>query len=98
MLNQKIYNTEEINKIRFYALSVGNMQAVIEADDHEEFFGKAVKVIKGRKNIGFTGTVFYLARKHYGSNPWTGYQTRIGVKNESNEVIWTSIDNVKVCK
>jgi hypothetical protein len=96
MLTQKIYDTEEINNIIFYAQSNGNLQGVVEAKDHNRYFGKTVTIVKGRKNKGFTGVVFWLSRQNYSNNPWTGWKTRIGIKNENNEVVWSNTDNIEL--
>ena len=96
MLEQRIYTPKEIDQIWSYAMKNDNTQAAIEAKDHGKVWGKVVKIVKGRKNIGFVGQVFWLTRKHYGRNQWFGYQTRIGIKGENNEVVWTSVENIEV--
>lgn len=96
MLEQKIYTADEINKIISYAHLTSNNQGAIEARHHLEFFGKEVKIIKGRNDVGFTGNVFWLARRHYGTNSWFGFQTRVGIRDKDKNVVWTSVDNIEI--
>ena len=96
MLEQKIYTADEINKIISYAYTSGNSQGAIEARHHFKFFGKEVKIIKGRNNVDFIGNVFWLARKHYGTNSWFGFQTKVGIRDKDKNVVWTSVYNIKI--
>lgn len=97
MLEQRVYNAQEITEVIRFAHQVDNAQAAIEASDHLKYFGKAVIVIKGRKvPTGTTGTVFWLARKSYSRNQWFGYVTRIGIKDKDGTVYFTSAENVTI--
>lgn len=77
-----------------FAAQHDNLQAMTEINERAKYLGKTVKVIKGRKNIGFIGEVFWLKRTGYGNNPWFGWSTRVGIKNENGEVIWNYTDNI----
>lgn len=79
-----------------FAAQNDNIQAMAEINDREKYFGKSVKVVKGRKNIGFVGEIFWLKRTGYGNNPWTGWSTRIGIKNENGEIIWNNTNNIEL--
>lgn len=97
MLNQERYPDSEYEKIRLFAAQSDNAQAMIEVDEHRKFFGKRVKVVKGRKcPIGAVGVVFYLCRKQYGQNQWFGFSTRVGIKTDNGETLWTSTDNIEL--
>ncbi|MDD4096161.1 MAG: hypothetical protein PHP22_07985 [Oscillospiraceae bacterium] len=99
MLEQRVYSPAEITEIIHFAHQVDNAQAAIEASDHLQYFGKTVIVTKGRQvPIGTIGTVFWLARKHFGSNSWVGWQTRIGIREDDGTVHFLSIENVAMVR
>lgn len=99
MLKQERYTDAEYHNIYQFAAQHDNLQGMTEIRDHQEFFGKRVKIVKGRKcPIGVVGDVFYLCRKHYGQNQWFGFSTRIGIKTDGSEVFWTSTDNIEIYK
>lgn len=98
MLQQRAYSSEEIEKIVLFAHSCDNLQAAIEANEHYQYFGKQVKVVSGRKvPHGTIGIVFYLCRKHYGKSQWSGFTTRVGIKDDEGNVWWTSTKNIVSC-
>lgn len=97
MLDQRVYSDDEIDKIIHYAHEQDNLQAATEARHHMKYFGKTVRVVKGRKvPIGATGYVFWLSRKHFSNNAWTGFETRIGIRTDDGEVFFISSGNVEV--
>lgn len=99
MLEQRIYSAYEIDKIIQYAHAQDNLQAATEALHHRRYFRKTVVVTSGRKApIGTSGKVFWLARRHYGSNPWLGWQTRIGIREQDGTVHFLSVENVEIVK
>lgn len=91
---------KELAELKSYAISHGNMNAVVEISDFLEFYGKAVKVIKGRKvPKGITGVVFWLKRQCYGKygDPWGIYSsTRCGIKTAEGAIYWTDVNNLEV--
>lgn len=97
MLDQRQYSDSEISAIVRFAHISGNLEGAIEAQDHKKYFGNQVTITGGRKKeiIGLTGTVAWLSRKHYGSNQWFGFETRIGIKTESG-MVYTSVKNVQL--
>lgn len=97
MLNQERYPDSEYEKLWLYAAKHDNTQAMIEVQEHQKFFGNRVEVVKGRKcPLGVVGVVFYLCRKHFGTNQWFGYETRVGIKADDGNVYWTSTKNIKL--
>lgn len=98
MLKQERYTDTEYANIYQFAAQHDNLQGMTEIQDHQKFFGKRVKVVRGRKlTVGTIGEVFYLSRKHYGKNRWFGFSTRVGIKTGGGEVFWTSTDNIELC-
>ena len=88
---------KELERYREYCIQAGNIFALTEINEHKKFYGKRVEVIKGRKIIhGTIGTVFYVERVHYGYQWWKGWVTRIGFKDDNNEVYFTNDDNLKI--
>lgn len=97
MLNQERYPDSEYEKLWLYAAKHDNTQAMIEVQEHQKFFGNRVEIVKGRKcPLGVVGVVFYLCRKHFGTNQWFGYETRVGIKADDGNVYWTSTKNIKL--
>ena len=90
------------HSLKFEAIKRGNLNAATEIDEFMDYFGKTVVVVKGRKVAkGTTGTVFWLKRYDYSKygDPWGIYsKTRIGIKDSSGEVFFTSLDNVTLEK
>lgn len=82
-----------------YSMRVGNVNAAREIEDFRRYYGKHVKVVRGKKvPLGTTGDVFWLKRCCYGKygDPWGIYSdTRIGIKDDSGHVWFTSADNVE---
>ena len=97
MLNQERYPDSEYEKLWLYAAQHDNAQAMIEVREHQKYFGKRVEIVKGRKcPLGVVGVIFYLCRKHFGTNQWFGFETRIGIKADDGKVYWTSTKNIKL--
>ncbi len=89
-------SSKSLEDMERYALSTGNLQASVEIGDYEKFFGKTVRIVKGKKDVGAEGKVFWLKRQHYGKSEWSGWTTRIGIKDASGAVYWSNTDNVTV--
>jgi hypothetical protein len=51
--------------------------------------GTRVKIVKGRKAIGMTGTVFWI-----GDNKW-GEGKRAGIEGDDGETYWISLENLE---
>lgn len=90
---------KELEELKSYFHS-RNVNAFLEICDFQEFYGKTVKVVKGRKvPKGITGVVFWLKRQCYGKygDPWGIYSsTRCGIKTESGEIYWLDVNNLEV--
>ena len=96
----KNYSDEELAKLKFEMIRRGNLVAAISIDNFREFYGKTVRVVKGRKvPKGTTGVCFWMGsfdNSKYG-DPWGIYtQYRVGIKDESGNVHWTALDNVEL--
>lgn len=88
---------KELEQYREYCIQAGNTSALTEINEHKKFYGKNVKVIKGRKIVhGTIGTVFYVERIHYGYQWWKGWVTRIGFKDDDGNVYFTNDNNLEV--
>lgn len=87
----------EIERYREYCIQAGNTSALTEINEHLQFYGKTVTVVKGRKiPHGTTGTVFYVERVHYGYQWWKGWSTRIGFKDSNGNAFFTDSNNLKL--
>lgn len=91
-MNYKDYSkmtTEELNKVFLFAASCDNNNAMLEINAFKNFYGKTIKVIKGRKvPLGTCGKVFYVARKNYSSYPdrfGLNSVTILGFKDENGK-------------
>lgn len=90
---------EQIEQIKFALIAKGNMTACGRINDVREWYGKTVRVYKGRKvPVGTIGEVFWVGwhcRSPYG-DPWGIYTTtRVGIKDWRGDVYWTALDNVE---
>jgi len=97
-MNYSKMSQKELVELEFEALRRGNLNAAGEIADFRKFYGKRVRVVKGRKvPIGTEGVVFWLKRydnSKYG-DPWGIYSnTRIGLKDDNGDAYFTAIDNV----
>ncbi|MEZ4316823.1 MAG: hypothetical protein R3F61_04955 [Myxococcota bacterium] len=52
--------------------------------------GTRVKVVKGKKNVGLTGTIFWL-----GDNRW-GEGKRAGIEGDDGETYWIGLEHLEV--
>lgn len=87
----------EMEQYREYCIQAGNTAALTEINEHQKFYEKEVKVVKGRKILhGTTGVVFYVERIHYGYQWWKGWSTRIGFKDENGNTYFTDSNNLEV--
>jgi hypothetical protein len=87
----------ELKQYREYCIQAGNTAALTEINEHEKFYGKRVKVIKGRNIVhGMIGTVFYVERVHYGYQWWKGWATRIGFKDDDGNAYFTNDNNLEI--
>jgi len=95
----KLWNmtSDELERYTDYCIREGNLQALTEIHDYHKWYGKMVKVVKGRKcPKGTTGRVFYVERKHYGTNPWFGWSTRVGFRDDDGNAYFTNEDNLEI--
>jgi hypothetical protein len=97
-MNYARMSESELNEIKFRFISQGNLNAAREISEFKEYYGKRVKVVKGRKvPHGKEGIVFFVKRydnSKYG-DPWGIYSnTRIGFKDDNGEAFFTAINNV----
>lgn len=90
----------DLYRLKFEAISRGNFNAASEISEFIEYYGKTVKVVKGRKvPKGTTGRCFWLKKydnSKYG-DPWGIYSTtKIGIKAEDGETYFTALNNVEI--
>ena len=91
---------QELNRMKLEMSRRDNLNAVTQISEFQAFFGKRVKVVKGRAvPRGTEGIVFWMGAKNY-----TGYAdswgnrtvTRIGIKDSRGAVHWTALNNVEL--
>ena len=92
--------SEELEKLSLIMAERGNMMALGLIAEVIKWRGQRVKVVKGRKvPKGTEGTVFWLGsfdNSKYG-DPWGIYTTvKVGFKNDSGEVFFTSVENLEL--
>ena len=90
---------EQIEEITLALAAKGNMTAAGRIREVREWYGKRVRVFKGRKvPKGTEGEVFWIGwhcHSPYG-DPWGIYTTtRIGLKDDDGNVFWTALANVQ---
>lgn len=84
-----------------YALTVrGNLNAATRVHEVRTYYGKRVRVTKGRKVAhGTEGECFWMGsydNSKYGDT-WGIYTTvRIGIRDDNGDVHWTALDNVEL--
>lgn len=93
-------STDELRDLAEHMALHGNHVATAAIEYVIKFANKRVKVVKGRKvPKGTEGVVFWMGsycHSPYG-DPWGIYTTyRCGLKDDSGEVYWTSLDNVEL--
>ena len=102
MQDLKTRTPEELDRLEFELMRRENYVAARAVSYFKEFYGKTVKVVKGRKvPIGTVGVCFWMGQTNYGKygDPWGIYtKERIGIKNEAGEVFWTALDNVELVR
>lgn len=97
MLKQERYTPDEYSEMFMFFMKNDNLSASAELRDHEKFFGKIVKVMRGRKvPHGTQGVVVYFKSTHYGGQ-WFEWHTRIGIKDKDGNVFYTALNNVELC-
>ena len=91
---------KELEELQFTMTARGEFNAAARISEVRKFYHKTVKVVKGRKvPHGTTGECFWMDAKCYSpyGDPWGIYtQVRIGIKDDSGGVFWTSLDNVEL--
>ena len=94
------YSEEDLNKLHFEMACRGNMRACNAISEVQKYYHKIVKVVKGRKvPIGVVGECFWMGNSCYGKygDPWGIYSyTRIGIKDATGNIYWTSLNNVEL--
>jgi len=90
----------ELNELEMVLAARGNLRALGLISDVKKWYGKRVRVVKGRKvPRGTEGECFWMGsfdNSKYG-DPWGIYTTvRIGIKDNEGTVYWTSLDNVEL--
>ena len=96
-MNLSKMSERELQEYENYCRQQENLQAVAEVSDFKKFYGKKVIVKKGRKvPLGTCGEVVYLARRNYGKDPWTGWTTRVGIKDNRGTVHYTDVNNIEL--
>lgn len=97
-MNYEKMTERQLLELQTALVASGNLNAATEVSDFRDFFGKTVRVVKGRKvPKGTTGKCFWIKRYDYSryGDPWGIYSsTRIGIKTPDGEVYFTSVDNV----
>ena len=97
-MNYSKYTNEQLQRLKFEALKRENLNAAKEINDFIDFYGKLVKVVKGRKvPLGTIGNVFWLKRYDNSkyNDRWGIYSTtRIGIKTNDGKTFFTSLGNV----
>ena len=91
---------KELNEMAMFMAERGNTRALGDINIVRNYYHQRVKVVKGRKvPHGTEGECFWMGEydnSKYG-DPWGIYTTiRIGIKNDSGEVFWTSLNNVEL--
>lgn len=91
---------DELETVHFQFVFRGNLAAAREVGYYMTHYNRRVRVVKGRKvPKGITGTVFHIStfcRSKYG-DPWGIYTTyNVGIKDDSENVYWTNIENVEI--
>ena len=100
MMELKKYSPEMLERIKHFMWCRGNFRAVRNISEFQQTYGYMVKVVRGRKvEHGTTGRCFWMGTRSYAkyADPWgLKADTRIGLRDASGNVYWTSIDNVEV--
>ena len=90
----------ELNELRNYMAGRENLNICRRIDEVERFYGKQIKVVKGRKvPIGTIGECFWMGSCDYSKygDQWGIYTTvRVGLKTPDGQVYWTALNNVEV--
>ena len=98
----KKYTDAELEALQFEMVKRGNLVAANSIANFKEFYGKTVRVVKGRKvPKGTTGVCFWMGQTNYGKygDPWGIYtRYRIGIKDDDGEVYWTALDNIELVR
>ena len=91
---------EELIELKYQFIARGNTNASVEISDFIRYYGKLVKVVKGRKvPKGTTGVVFWVKRydnSKYG-DPWgIDSTTKVGIRDDKGQAHFTAICNVEL--
>lgn len=94
--------TEELSTLEFELTKRDNPVAARFIRSFKKFYGKNVVVNRGRKvPRGTVGNVFWMGQTDYSKygDKW-GISTsiRVGIKDESENVYWTALNNVDLCE
>lgn len=99
MKELSVMSESELDALEFQMVMRGNLNAASRIADVKKYYHKRVRVVKGRKVAhGIEGECFWMCaydNSKYG-DPWGIYTSvRIGIKDDSGEVYWTSLNNVE---
>jgi len=99
-MDYRSMSRERLVELKEELTILGHANAVVEISDFLDFYGKTVKVVKGRKvPKGTVGEVFWVKRydnSKYG-DPWGIYSvTKVGIRDAEGNAHFTSIDNVEI--
>lgn len=99
-MNYSKMTDQQLLELQTALTARGNLNAAAYVSEFREFYGKAVRVVKGRKvPRGIIGKCFWMKRYDYSryGDHWGIYSnTRIGIKTPDGEVYFTSLDNVVI--
>lgn len=99
-MDYRTMSDEQLNDLKFQAVVRGNLSACAEISDFKKFYGKRVKVVKGKKlPLGTEGKIFWLKRYGYGKygDPWGTYSyTKVGIEKDDGERVFTYLDNIEI--
>lgn len=97
---RKTHTDEQLRELYYALVARGDLRGASLVDDVIKYYNHQVKVVNGRKvPIGVSGECFWMQsydNSKYG-DPWGIYTTvRIGIKDETGNIWWTSLNNVEL--
>lgn len=100
MQELKGYTDEQLSHLQFEMACRGNAVAGLAISYFRQFYGKNVRVVKGRKvPKGTVGVCFWMGSRDYSryGDPWGIYtKFRVGIRDDEGQVYWTSLDNIEL--
>jgi len=102
MMDLKGRSPEELDRLEFELARRENLNAALRVSEFRKYFGKTVKVVKGRKvPKGTVGECFWMGCTDYSKygDPWGIYtHVRVGIRDTDGNVHWTALDNVELVR